>query len=319
MPWARGTASPTPTRWTSGWPRPPKDDVLTLVYTSGTTGPPKGAMLTVSNVEYCIKVLVEGGGFAVAATIPIRRHAVLPAAVPRRGAGFHHLVLRRRRRPGEFRRVDRDRASQPSRAGEAVAAGTFLARVIMLPGSEPWFGFGQAEAADPFAGGELGQVLLLLRLVAEFVDRHHHQRALHAHHRAVARVDALDFARDQAVADVVQAGAAVLLGDRRPEQTERAHLAEDRGSVFSWRNASSTRGSSRSWRRRGRRRAPCVRRSVSCCVEQQRVVPVRSWRARQWSWWLSWSREAMSRLCVVNRGPISSRAMISCWIWLVPS
>jgi long-chain acyl-CoA synthetase len=39
------------------------DDVLTMVYTSGTTGPPKGAMLTVSNVEYCIKVLVEEGGF----------------------------------------------------------------------------------------------------------------------------------------------------------------------------------------------------------------------------------------------------------------
>jgi long-chain acyl-CoA synthetase len=41
-----------------------EDDVLTMVYTSGTTGPPKGAMLKVSNVEYCIKVLVEGGGFA---------------------------------------------------------------------------------------------------------------------------------------------------------------------------------------------------------------------------------------------------------------
>jgi long-chain acyl-CoA synthetase len=40
-----------------------QDDTLTMVYTSGTTGPPKGAMLSVSNVEYCIKVLVEGGGF----------------------------------------------------------------------------------------------------------------------------------------------------------------------------------------------------------------------------------------------------------------
>jgi long-chain acyl-CoA synthetase len=39
------------------------DDVMTLVYTSGTTGPPKGAMLSVANVEFAIKVLVEGGGF----------------------------------------------------------------------------------------------------------------------------------------------------------------------------------------------------------------------------------------------------------------
>ena len=40
------------------------DDVATLVYTSGTTGPPKGVELTVANVEFAIKVLVEGGGFA---------------------------------------------------------------------------------------------------------------------------------------------------------------------------------------------------------------------------------------------------------------
>jgi long-chain acyl-CoA synthetase len=39
------------------------DDIMTLVYTSGTTGPPKGAMLSVANVEYAITVLVEGGGF----------------------------------------------------------------------------------------------------------------------------------------------------------------------------------------------------------------------------------------------------------------
>ncbi len=38
-------------------------DLVTLVYTSGTTGPPKGAMLTVTNVEFAIKALVEGGGF----------------------------------------------------------------------------------------------------------------------------------------------------------------------------------------------------------------------------------------------------------------
>ena len=39
------------------------EDVVTLVYTSGTTGPPKGAMLTVSNVEYVIDTLIHGGGF----------------------------------------------------------------------------------------------------------------------------------------------------------------------------------------------------------------------------------------------------------------
>ena len=39
------------------------DDVVTLVYTSGTTGPPKGAMLTVANVEYVIETLIHGGGF----------------------------------------------------------------------------------------------------------------------------------------------------------------------------------------------------------------------------------------------------------------
>ncbi len=34
------------------------DDVMTLVYTSGTTGPPKGAMLTNANVRFCIEKLI---------------------------------------------------------------------------------------------------------------------------------------------------------------------------------------------------------------------------------------------------------------------
>jgi long-chain acyl-CoA synthetase len=36
-----------------------EDDVMTLVYTSGTTGPPKGAMLTNRNVTYCLDTLVN--------------------------------------------------------------------------------------------------------------------------------------------------------------------------------------------------------------------------------------------------------------------
>ncbi len=38
------------------------EDVMTLVYTSGTTGPPKGAMLTNANVEYAIAKLAGEGG-----------------------------------------------------------------------------------------------------------------------------------------------------------------------------------------------------------------------------------------------------------------
>jgi hypothetical protein len=44
----------------------------------------------------------------------------------------------------------------------------------------PWVGsvvgFGQAETADPLAGGELGKVLALLRLATELVDGNHHER-----------------------------------------------------------------------------------------------------------------------------------------------
>ena len=37
-------------------------DVMTLVYTSGTTGPPKGAMLTNANAQFCIDKIVEAKG-----------------------------------------------------------------------------------------------------------------------------------------------------------------------------------------------------------------------------------------------------------------
>ena len=89
-------------------------------------------------------------------------------------------------------------------------------------------GLGEAEATNPLAGRELRQVFLSLRLRAELQDRQHHQRGLHAHHRAIAGVDALDLARDQPVTDVVQPRAAVFIRNGRPEQAEFAHFAKDR-------------------------------------------------------------------------------------------
>jgi len=39
------------------------DDLATLVYTSGTTGPPKGAMLSVSNIDFATRIGIVRGGF----------------------------------------------------------------------------------------------------------------------------------------------------------------------------------------------------------------------------------------------------------------
>ena len=113
------------------------------------------------------------------------------------------------------------------RAAEQVAAVHRTGTGCHRAGVGAVIGLGQAEASDPLAGREPRQVLALLLLGAEFVDRHHHQRGLDAHHRAIAGIHRLDLARDQAIADVVEAGATVLFGNGRAEQAEFAHLVED--------------------------------------------------------------------------------------------
>ena len=100
-------------------------------------------------------------------------------------------------------------------AGEAIAAGDFFGARHHRAGIGAVIGLGEAEAADEFAGRELRQIFAPLRLAAVGVDRVHHQRRLHRHRRAIAGIDALDLARDQAVGDIAEAGAAVFLRDGR--------------------------------------------------------------------------------------------------------
>ena len=113
-------------------------------------------------------------------------------------------------------------------AGETKAAGDFLGARRHRARIGAVVGLGEAEAAEQLGGRHLRQIFAPLRFAAIGVDRLHGERGLHRHRRAEAGIDALQFARDQAVADVVEAGAAVFLRDGRAEQPELAHFAEDR-------------------------------------------------------------------------------------------
>ncbi|MGY4472035.1 hypothetical protein ACVWWK_007744 [Bradyrhizobium sp. LB9.1b] len=112
-------------------------------------------------------------------------------------------------------------------AGEAIAVRDLLRPRLHAGWIGAGVGLGQAEAADPLAAGELRQVFLALVLVAIGVDRVHHQRGLHRVHRAVAGIDPLDLAGDEAVGDIACIGAAIFLRQRDADQAELAHLVED--------------------------------------------------------------------------------------------
>src|SRR5439155_25743436 len=62
---------------------------------------------------------------------------------------------------------------------------------------------GETKASDYFSLCHFWQVLTLLLLTAEGVDRIHHQSALHRRERAHNRVAALKLVRDQYVREVV--------------------------------------------------------------------------------------------------------------------
>src|SRR5690606_41343519 len=108
-------------------------------------------------------------------------------------------------------------------AGDHVVVADAAAARAHRAGVGAGVGLGEAEAAHRLAADQPRQPLVLQLVARPTEDRVHHQRGLHAHERAQARVDVLDLAADQAVGAVAGAGAAVALGQR---DADRADLAE---------------------------------------------------------------------------------------------
>jgi hypothetical protein len=97
-------------------------------------------------------------------------------------------------------------------------------------------GLGEAEAAERLAGAEAGEPALLLLLASPALDRSADERGLDRDDGAGRGVGAADLLDDQRVGEVVEAAAAVLLGDRGAEVADLAELrrqlaVESRGAV----------------------------------------------------------------------------------------
>ena len=87
-------------------------------------------------------------------------------------------------------------------------------------------GFGEAEAAEFFAGGQFGKPAGFLLVGAKGVDGVHDECGLDADEAAEAGVAAFQFLGEQAVLDVVEAGTAVAF-EGGAEEAEVAHGANE--------------------------------------------------------------------------------------------
>ena len=97
------------------------DDVMTLVYTSGTTGPPKGAMLTNRNCAFCVDKLVNSKG-RVPGGPPTPDDQILTYLPLCHVAEriFSTWTAVSTRCGAQLRRVDRDRQREPARGAADV-------------------------------------------------------------------------------------------------------------------------------------------------------------------------------------------------------
>ena len=129
---------------------------------------------------------------------------------------------------------------------------------------------GQPKAADRFTGLQSRQPALLLLLRTKSVNRIHHQRALHADETAQPGIAALQFLHDQAVLDVVHAGAAVAFQIGAEETQARPFRRISSFGNAPLLNASRISGITRS---STNCRAVC-RTSSSCSSQQANQIEV---------------------------------------------
>ena len=90
-------------------------------------------------------------------------------------------------------------------------------------------GLGQAEGAQPLAGAQLGQILLLLSLGAEVIDGVGAQAGMSGEDDAGGAADLAHLLNSHDIAEVGSALAAVLLGEINAHHAQLGHLLDGLG------------------------------------------------------------------------------------------
>ena len=104
---------------------------------------------------------------------------------------------------------------------------SFTALVRVPAASEPGFRFGQRPAADPFAGGELRNVLAPLLVAAGDINVIGAERIVRGDDQADGGIDARQFFDDDGVLDVAEARAAQFLGEDGAQEAQLAGFFDD--------------------------------------------------------------------------------------------